>query len=1285
MWAIPLLLVLIMVSSSFSVFANSGDVNAPNQISEPVTRAVAKWTYMVYLNGDNSLSTYTDGDLTEMETGYNDAALSDVNLICLWDKSTSGDTKVIKVYNGGYDDISSSAPWWTSEMDMGNPQTLIDFVEWTVANYPAEHYFLDLWDHGGDYDGAMWDDTSSTNLDLPALRTASRTIYKDLGFAMDIWGYDACEMNAGADNYQIKLAADIIVASEHTEGGDGWDYNALIGNLTNNPSQTPEQYAYSHVVHVDDEGSRTGIVTMAAINTTKWDYYWIPAYNALAQKLKHKAGTEGTNIQTAFTNAATADSSYWANGKDVGDIAVQLKSGVTDPEILYWADRLLENSTTSLGTGARTCIINAYDTDTGGTKLTTAETTSTTEINSAFYIFIENQWDEMLNQVYSAGTDVINLEPTVTIDSPSDGAKIPKADGSLTISGTAADSDGTVSLVQVKFDRDDWIDVTGTTSWAHVWDLTNVSLGWHHIMARSYDGTDFSELWPAIDVEVIPNSPPDVNLIYPVGGEILSGNVNIQWNATDADGDPITIDLYYSDDGGSTWNVISTGEANDGSYLWNVSSLADGVDYIVRVNATDTVPQTSTADSAPVSIDNIPDDQWFLQIQTPGVPGYQNLSMEPVELTENTVSSNITAAGQFLIGSTGWMTHSFTDAKGLNGNWSFNIWGRVTDGTAAAGHLYAKIYRYDGFSLTPLYTTIEDDEDVSLYTTTHLFTWTDAVAGSINPGDSIAVEIWLNASNGATSSFISDYAISETSTYGTQTGDYTNAQSSDDIYEQITESSGAATTTLLSENFEAGALPTGWSHAAWDYTNAPPDTVDEWAVGTPSGTGAPVPHSGSYCAAVAMTGDYSTDEGAHLESPQITIPSGATGANLSFWLFSDMENTYDGLNLKMSVNGGAYQNVTTSVAYDDTALDTTYSNPIGGEAAWCGVASWRNPVFDILSVASPGDTVQFRWHFGSDSSITYWGPAIDDVVVTADFPTSTLEHTWTFSVTGGGTGVTFAVEAYHTANTEGDDFNFSYSTDGITYIDMLTVTKTSDDNVEQTSSLPSTLTGTVYVKVVDTDRTAGNTVSDTLYVDKMVIRTLMGAPQFILSYDYGATQSNIQPSIGPYAATTFDIPVHLGWNLMSYPLLASGDIETVLNDDVVWDNAQWYNPLNTGDHWKTHVIDRTLNDLNTIDNMMAVWLHVTNVGDGFLTVSGDAPTSTVITLNAGWNLVSYPASSSTAMNAAGLPLAVTKIGQYDGTATYLVSEVADWTTSSFLPGNGYWLYSTADTTWTVTY
>jgi serine protease len=101
---------------------------------------------------------------------------------------------------------------------------------------------------------------------------------------------------------------------------------------------------------------------------------------------------------------------------------------------------------------------------------------------------------------------------------------------------------------------------------------------------------------------------------------------------------------------------------------------------------------------------------------------------------------------------------------------------------------------------------------------------------------------------------------------------------------------------------------------------------------------------------------------------------------------------------------------------------------------------------------------------------------------------SLLEHKWTFDITGG-TTVNFNIEAYHTANTENDHFEFSYSTDDVTYNYILTVTKTSDDNTLQTASLPSSLAGTVYIRVLDTDRTKGNSDLDRVYIDEMFIES----------------------------------------------------------------------------------------------------------------------------------------------------------------------------------------------------
>jgi hypothetical protein len=101
---------------------------------------------------------------------------------------------------------------------------------------------------------------------------------------------------------------------------------------------------------------------------------------------------------------------------------------------------------------------------------------------------------------------------------------------------------------------------------------------------------------------------------------------------------------------------------------------------------------------------------------------------------------------------------------------------------------------------------------------------------------------------------------------------------------------------------------------------------------------------------------------------------------------------------------------------------------------------------------------------------------------------SQLSHTWSFDVQPGN-AYTFLVDAHHTNNVEGDDFVFSYSLDGLTYLPMLTVTKTADDNVLQSYAFPADVSGTLFVRVEDTDRTAGNGARDSLYVDHLQVHT----------------------------------------------------------------------------------------------------------------------------------------------------------------------------------------------------
>jgi PKD repeat protein len=101
---------------------------------------------------------------------------------------------------------------------------------------------------------------------------------------------------------------------------------------------------------------------------------------------------------------------------------------------------------------------------------------------------------------------------------------------------------------------------------------------------------------------------------------------------------------------------------------------------------------------------------------------------------------------------------------------------------------------------------------------------------------------------------------------------------------------------------------------------------------------------------------------------------------------------------------------------------------------------------------------------------------------------SYLEHTWTFDVTPGVSLLVMA-NTWAPANSENDSFLFEWSSNNTTYTPMFSADiASSDPDTYQSFALPSTLNGTVYIRVTDTDQTSGNRNLDTVTVDHLFIR-----------------------------------------------------------------------------------------------------------------------------------------------------------------------------------------------------
>ena len=201
---------------------------------------------MVYMSGDNNLEDYIVKDL-ELELAAK-GSTANVQITALADRGpgydkSRGDWQTTKLYHptlGMQADAASAVADW-GERNLGDPDTLADFVEWSKLNYPADHYALFFWGHGwGWHPGwTMEDDTpGSDGLDPDEVKS----VKSRLGF-IDVVGYDACNMA------QIEIMslwagkASALVGSQEYVNMDGIEYDTVINQLNATPTMTADQVA----------------------------------------------------------------------------------------------------------------------------------------------------------------------------------------------------------------------------------------------------------------------------------------------------------------------------------------------------------------------------------------------------------------------------------------------------------------------------------------------------------------------------------------------------------------------------------------------------------------------------------------------------------------------------------------------------------------------------------------------------------------------------------------------------------------------------------------------------------------------------------------------------------------------------------------------------------------------------------------------------------------------------------------------------------------------------------
>jgi hypothetical protein len=485
---------------------------------------VKLWTVMVYMSADNNLEPDGVHDLNEMESV---GSTDEVNILAQFDRNpgydgSNGDWTGTKRYYVTKDNdmstISSREMADLGEQNMGDPRTFINYTTWAVDSYPAEHYLVVFWDHGGGWYGVCWDDTDSDYLDLDNVSEGLSALSAHLGRPVDVVGFDACLMAGIEILYQIRGLCDVACTSGTTEPNEGWPYDWILPALAMKPRMTPrelaveitEDYVNSYTDGKPDPAD-TVLATMSA-----WDMARVPRlfelWDQLSMRLAMKALTYNAYIREVRALTEGYDPAHVVFLDvtnyplyDVYDFCDHflrpaggpffeyvldpgLSQNLNDIKLVFMAARIAERHGPRYPDGYG---LTAYfpSGDNGivpGTPRTQYDARyDNIDFSRALY------WDEFL-RAYHGLQNVANPPPYVTVSGPPAEEALKADSGTVLVTGGAFDT-ASVMAVEVRIDNGTWRKAEGTVSWQYRWNVRELR-GTHTLEARATDGTSYSPI-----------------------------------------------------------------------------------------------------------------------------------------------------------------------------------------------------------------------------------------------------------------------------------------------------------------------------------------------------------------------------------------------------------------------------------------------------------------------------------------------------------------------------------------------------------------------------------------------------------------------------------------------------------------------------------------------------------------------------------------------------------------------------------------------------------------------
>ena len=299
-----------------AVFFCSGSLNSA-EAAQP-----KEWTLLVFLNGNNSLDSFGPINLKQMEKI---GSTKDINIVVQWASLSTGKVERFLIKKSSNpNEVTSPVVQDLGSTDMGDWHSVVDFVKWGAANYPAKHYFLDIWDHGSGWHGKRGnfgvkdislDENTGNMITTKQLGLALSASAQAIGQKIDLYASDACLMAMPEIANEMADSVSIYAGSEETEPGLGWPYHTFLARWAAKPNAKASEVAVmlseEYAKFYDgNHGNSYESVTFSAFDLGALNAFK-NTLKTFSENMKKMSGTTAKLVLSAAKNSQSfTDSDY---------------------------------------------------------------------------------------------------------------------------------------------------------------------------------------------------------------------------------------------------------------------------------------------------------------------------------------------------------------------------------------------------------------------------------------------------------------------------------------------------------------------------------------------------------------------------------------------------------------------------------------------------------------------------------------------------------------------------------------------------------------------------------------------------------------------------------------------------------------------------------------------------------------------------------------------------------------------------------------------------------------